>query len=249
MARVNLEMHLPINVPHLGGEILHPAQKGRQDAADRLVLPAQGRDPGRQLIGEPFPDGAFHIGTGQEVVQRHAGSPLAGGCLGNNPQMGGREVAVGPVEAALGEPRTFDGRRGNDGGKPQDVGIAIHRHPVQGEQVIAGAAAAHVHRRSAIGPGGNARKALRPADGVSFAHGGNHIAEGFLARCHTPQRHVHPARVRFHRRLKRIPPMGLLGRQGQAYAGQSNECRQNPAKALLYSCSHSNPVSFVSIII
>ena len=47
LARVNLEMHLPINVPHLGGEILHPAQKGRQDAADRLVLPAQGRDPGR----------------------------------------------------------------------------------------------------------------------------------------------------------------------------------------------------------
>ena len=190
--------------------MVESSQKIREGIAHREILPGQWRHARRYDIRQPIPYGAFRLHAGKEIVQRECEFLRIAGRLRKDPQVRCREVAFGSVETALAQCGTLYGTGGDDGGEAENMGIAIHRHPVQRKEIVAGASAAHVHRGRAVGAGGNAGQALGPAGRVALAQGRDHAPHPLNARVEPPQARLDAPGVSLHRRLQRITPYGLL---------------------------------------
>ena len=208
---VQVPVQFGVGVAYPCAELVQAAQQFRQRTAQRAVLPRQRRHAHRGDVGEPLADGALRPGARKEVVQGEAPPLLLRGRLRDDTQVGGGKVPLRPLEAALAQFRALDHLRGDDGRQAEDVGVAVHRHPVQREQVVARAAAAHVHRRRAVRARGHARQALCPADGVALAQRRGHRTDAFQSRLEPAQAKFDATRVRLHRCLQRVAPGRRLG--------------------------------------
>ena len=86
------------------------------------------------------------------------------------------------------------------------MGITVDRHSVQREEVVARAAAAHVHRRGAIGARSNSGQALHPTDRVSLADRRDDGADAFNACLKVAESLFDTTGIRLHGRIQRIEP-------------------------------------------
>ena len=109
-------------------------------------------------------------------------------------------AAVTGREAGLGDLHVLDGVGVEDREEAEEVGGVVDRGVVEEDQVLVGAAAAHVEAAHALGPGLHAGQQLQGLEDVHLPHEDGSALD-------LPHRHLHHAHAALH--LDRIEPLRL----------------------------------------